>query len=353
MSSGSAAGPAGGPELVAVLPNHRFDEDALRRYLAGQIPGVAEGCIVRQFQGGQSNPTFHLQTPEAAYVLRKKPPGVLLASAHAVEREYRVMQALGPTDVPVPRMRLLCEDTGIIGTAFFVMDYLPGRIYTDRSMPGVDPAHRRATFMDMAAVLARLHRVEPGAVGLADYGRPTHYVARQIERWTRQYRATNLDPEPAMDHLIAWLERHPAIPDETAIAHGDYRLGNLIIDPAEPRIAAILDWELSTIGHPLADLAYCCIPWRLPPEQLGLLGLDVAGLPTEAEFVAEYCHHAGRPLPATLDYFVVFSLFRWAAIVAGVYRRALDGIAADPRAMQAGERFRTLARRAWAIAEAA
>ena len=345
--------PEGGPELVPVLPNHRFDEVALQRYLSGRLPGIEGGCTIRQFQGGQSNPTFHLQAPDAAYVLRKKPAGVLLASAHAVEREYRVMEALGPTDVPVPRMRLLCEDTDVIGTAFFVMNYLPGRIYTDRSMPGVDPAHRRATFMDMAAVLARLHRVEPGAVGLGDYGRPTHYVPRQIERWTRQYRATNLEPEPAMDHLIAWLQRHPAVPDESAIAHGDYRLGNLIIDPAEPRVAAILDWELSTLGHPLADLAYCCIPWRLPPAQMGLLGLEVEGLPSEAEFVAEYCRHAGRPIPKTIDYFVVFSLFRWAAIVAGVYRRALDGNAADARAAQSGERFRNLARQAWAITKTA
>ncbi len=343
----------GGPELVPVLPNHRFDEAALQRFLAGQLPGIEGGCVIRQFQGGQSNPTFHLQTPDGAFVLRKKPGGTLLASAHAIEREYRVMDALGPTDVPVPRMRLLCEDAAVIGTAFFVMDYQPGRIYTDRSMPGVAPAHRRAAFDDMADVLARLHAVDPAAVGLGDYGRPTAYVARQIDRWTRQYRACNLEPEPAMDRLIDWLERHAAVPDETAIAHGDYRLGNLIIDPAEPRVAAVLDWELSTLGHPLADLAYCCIPWRLPPAQMGVLGLDVPGLPTEAEFVAAYCARAGRPVPDDLDYFVVFSLFRWAAIVAGVYRRALDGNAADARAASSGERFRALARQAWAIAESA
>ena len=343
----------GGPELVPVLPNHRFDEAALQRFLAGQLPGIEGGCVIRQFQGGQSNPTFHLQTPDGAYVLRKKPGGTLLASAHAIEREYRVMDALGPTDVPVPRMRLLCENAVVIGTAFFVMDYQPGRIYTDRSMPGVAPAHRRAAFDDMADVLARLHAVDPAAVGLGDYGRPTAYVARQIDRWTRQYRACNLEPEPAMDRLIDWLERHAAVPDETAIAHGDYRLGNLIIDPAEPRVAAVLDWELSTLGHPLADLAYCCIPWRLPPAQMGVLGLDVPGLPTEAEFVAAYCARAGRPVPDDLDYFVVFSLFRWAAIVAGVYRRALDGNAADARAASSGERFRALARQAWAIAESA
>ena len=344
---------AGGAELVPVLPNHRFDEAALHRYLVDHLPGIEAGVEIRQFQGGQSNPTFHLQTQTGAYVLRKKPGGPLLASAHAIEREYRVMQALAPTDVPVPRMRLLCEDPAIIGTPFFVMDYRPGRIYTDRSMPGVDPAHRQAAFADMAATLAHLHALDPAAIGLSDYGRPTNYVPRQIDRWTRQYRATNLDPEPAMDHLIAWLERHPAIPDETAIAHGDYRLGNLILDPDQPRIAAVLDWELSTLGHPLADLAYCCIPWRLPPAQMGLQGLDIPGLPTEAEFVATYCAHANRPIPETLDYFVVFSLFRWAAIVAGVYRRALDGNAADSRATAAGTRFRDLARQAWTIAQAA
>ena len=338
---------AGGAELVPVLPNHRFDEAALLRYLG------MERCTIRQFQGGQSNPTFHLQTPDAAFVLRKKPGGALLASAHAIEREYRVMQALGPTGVPVPRMRLLCEDPAVIGTPFFVMDYQPGRISVDRSLPGVDPSHRWAAFADMAATLAKLHAVDPVAIGLGDFGRPTHYVARQIDRWTRQYRACALDPEPAMDRLIGWLERQPSVPDETAIAHGDYRLGNLILHETEPRIVAVLDWELSTLGHPLADLAYCCIPWRLPPEQSGLLGLEVPGLPTEAEFVADYCARARRAVPETLDYFVVFSLFRWAAIVAGVYRRALDGNAADARAASSGERFRGLARRAWAIAEAA
>ena len=344
----------GGAELVPVLPNHRFDEAAMVRYLAPLLPDIARGCTVRQFQGGQSNPTFHLATPDRAYVLRKKPPGTLLASAHAIEREFRVMQALAGTDIPVPQMRLLCEDAAIIGTSFYVMDYKPGRIFADRSMPGVDPAHRAASYADMARVLARLHAIDPAAVGLADYGRSGGYVARQIDRWTRQYRAARLEAEPAMDWLIDWLTAHLPPDDETAIAHGDYRLGNLILHPTQPRVAAVLDWELSTLGHPLADLAYCCIPWRLPPEQMGLLGLDVPGLPTEAAFVAAYCEAAGRPVPATLDYFMVFSLFRWAAIVAGVYRRALDGNAADAtRAQAAGTRFRALARRAQDIAMAA
>ena len=345
---------AGGAELVPVLPNHRFDEAAMVRYLAPLLPGVGQGCEVRQFQGGQSNPTFHLATPGHQYVLRKKPPGTLLASAHAVEREFRVMQALAGTDVPVPHMRLLCEDPGVIGTSFYVMDFMPGRIFADRAMPGVDPAHRTAAYTDVAHVLARLHAVDPVAVGLGDFGRTGRYVARQIDRWTRQYRAARLDAEPAMDWLIDWLTAHLPQDDETTIAHGDYRIGNLILHPTQPRVVAVLDWELSTLGHPLADLAYCCIPWRLPPEQMGLVGLDVPGLPTETEFVSAYCVAAGRPIPATLEYFMVFSLFRWAAIVAGVYRRALDGNASDAtRAQAAGTRFRALAQRAQAIAVAA
>ena len=340
------------PALVEVMPNHRFDEAALVRYLAGRLPGFAQDCVVRQFHGGQSNPTFHLATPDGAYVLRKKPGGKLLPSAHAVDREYRVLKALADTDVPTPKVHLLCEDPGVIGTIFYVMDYLPGRIYSDRAMPGVDAAHRRAAFLDMAEVLGRLHRLDPAAIGLADFGKPGNYVARQIDRWTKQYRAADLSEEPAMERLIPWLAAHAAVPDETSIAHGDFRLGNLILHPTEPRVIAVLDWELSTLGHPLADLAYACIPWRTSPEMQGIAGLDTPGLPSEAEFVARYCEVAGRPVPAGLDVFVVFSLFRWAAIIAGVYRRALDGNASDPSAVStAGERFRRLARRAWEIAD--
>jgi aminoglycoside phosphotransferase (APT) family kinase protein len=341
-----------GPALIEVLPNHRFDEAALVRYLGDRLPGFSRGCAVRQFQGGQSNPTFHLATPEGAYVLRKKPNGKLLPSAHAVDREYRILKALWPTDVPTPKVHLLCEDTDVISTMFYVMDYMPGRIYADRAMPGVDAGHRRAAFLDMASVLGKLHRLSPEAIGLGDFGKPGVYVRRQIDRWTRQYRSANLSEEPAMERLIPWLLERAAVPDETSIAHGDYRLGNLILHPTEPRVIGVLDWELSTLGHPLADLAYCCLPWRTGPELQGVAGLDTPGLPSEAEFVAQYCETAGRPIPANLDVFVVFSLFRWAAIVAGVYRRGLDGNASDPNAVAvAGEKFRRLARRGWEIAD--
>lgn len=348
-----AATQEGGPALVPVLPNHRVDEEALVRYLADRLPGFAEGCTVRQFQGGQSNPTFHLATPAGNYVLRKKPGGKLLPSAHAVDREYRIMKALADTDVPVPRVRLLCNDPEVIGTIFYLMDHCPGRIYADRSMPDVDPEHRRAAVQDMARVLGRLHRVRPNAVGLDDFGKPGNYVGRQIDRWTKQYRAANLDPEPAMERLIPWLaERVPAITDETTIAHGDYRLGNLILHPVEPRVVAVLDWELATLGHPLADLSYFLLPWRTSPDLQGIVGLDVPGMPSEAEVVAWYSEAAGRPVPADLGVFVVFSVFRWAAIVAGVYRRALDGNASDANAAAtAGDKFRRLARGAWEIAD--
>jgi aminoglycoside phosphotransferase (APT) family kinase protein len=340
------------PELVPVLANHRFDEAALARYLAKQLPDFEGGCEVRQFQGGQSNPTYHLATKAGAYVLRKKPGGTLLPSAHAVDREYRVMKALDSSGVPVPNVRLFCDDASVIGTVFYVMDYLPGRIYVERHMPGVDAGHRRATFDHMADVLARLHQIPPEQVGLGDFGRHGNYIGRQLDRWTKQYQAARLEPEPAMDQLMAWLVAHPAVADETTIAHGDYRLGNMIIHPTEPRIIAVLDWELSTLGHPLADLAYCCLPWRMAPDLQGVKGMDVPGLPSEAEFVARYCAQAGRPVPESLDFFIAFSLFRWAAIVAGVYRRALDGNAADARAEQAGIKFRRLARQGWEIADA-
>jgi aminoglycoside phosphotransferase (APT) family kinase protein len=337
--------------LVPPLANHRFDEARLAEYLAAEMEGFAGPLVVRQFQGGQSNPTYHLATPGAEYVLRKKPPGVLLPSAHAVDREYAVQSALAGSAVPVAPMRLLCRDESVIGTMFYVMDHVRGRVFADRTLRGVPPADRAAMYDDMNRVMAALHQVDWQAAGLAGYGRPQAYVARQIDRWSRQYVAANTGDVPVMDRLMEWLPRHAPATDETAIAHGDFRLGNLIFHPSEPRVLAVLDWELSTLGHPLADLAYNCIPWRLPVATDGLVGADAPGIPDEADYVAAYCRRTGRDGVPDLDFFIVFSLFRWAAIAAGVYRRALDGNAADARAMQIGDKFKVLAEAAWVLAQ--
>ena len=341
----------GAPNLVAVLPQHRFDEAALRHWMTAEVPGFAGPCTVRQFQGGQSNPTYALITEGCDYVLRKKPPGTLLQSAHAVDREVRVLRALAGSDIPVPNVRGFCADEGVIGTIFYVMDRIEGRVFTDRALPDIAPATRTAMLDDMNRVLARLHQVDWRAAGLEGFGRPENYLARQVERWSRQYVASRVEELPAMERLMAWLPAHLPAADETAISHGDYRLGNLLFHPTEPRIVAVLDWELSTLGHPLADLAYACLSWHLPPELEGLEGLDVPGMPDEAAFLAAYCRRTGRASVPDFDVFVVFALFRYAAILAGVYRRALDGNAADARGAEAGGRFRAFAERAWALAE--
>jgi aminoglycoside phosphotransferase (APT) family kinase protein len=346
-------------ELVPVLPAHRFDEAALVSYLRERLPGFDGDVQIRQFQGGQSNPTFHLHTAAGEYVLRKKPPGKLLPRAHEVEREHRVMAALADTDVPVPRMRLLCQDESVVGTAFFVMDHVPGRIYSDPDLRDSKPAHRAAIYEDLARVLAALHRVDWRAVGLDGFGRPEGYMQRQVALWTRQWQAARVEDMPTMDLLAQWLQQHLPPDDEPAcIAHGDYRLGNVLIHPTEPRIVAVLDWELATIGHPLADLGYTCLTYYLPPGFSGTTGvagedLTDTGIPDKQTFVASYCRHAGRELPESLDVFVVFSMFRSASIVAGVYRRGLDGNAADSRAgtSEFRERYRGLAQIAWALAQ--
>ncbi|ORW01416.1 phosphotransferase [Mycobacterium kyorinense] len=345
-------------ELVPVLPAHQFDEAALQRYLDGRLPGFDSGVEVGQFQGGQSNPTFHLTTAAGEYVLRKKPPGKLLPRAHEVEREHRVMAALADTDVPVPRMRLLCDDESVIGTTFFVMDYVPGRIFPDRVLRECTPEHRAAIYEDLARVLAALHRVDWRAVGLEGFGKPEGYMQRQVALWTRQWEAARVEDTSAMDQLARWLPEHLPPDDEPAcIAHGDYRLGNVLIHPTEPRVVAVLDWELATIGHPLADLAYACLTYHLPPDDAGgrsgVAGEDLTGtgIPDEDAFVASYCRHVGREVPASLDVFVVFSMFRLASIAAGVYRRGIDGNAADARAATFRERYRELAEMAWALAQ--
>ena len=345
------------PELVEVLPQHRLDDAALAalsiwlRPLLG--PAFDRRLTVRQYQGGQSNPTYHLATSAGDFVLRKKPPGKLLPSAHAVEREYRVMRALAGSHVPVPQMLGLCEDAAVVGTPFFVMRHVPGRLMGARFAQHGTLAERRALNADLVRVLAALHRVDWRAAGLEGFGRPERFFERQMARWGAQWDASRTAPMPAMESLRDWLPRHLPMAEEATIVHGDYRLGNTLVHPTEPRLAAVLDWELSTIGHPLADLAYLCIGHHLPAEEGGSDGLDLAaeGIPTQAECVASYCAHAGRPMPEDFDRYVVFSMFRLASICAGVYKRALDGNAADARALDFLERFRRIAESGWALAQ--
>lgn len=343
----------GAAELVPVLDNNRFDEAGVSRYLAERIPEFRGDCVIRQFQGGFSNPTFHLQTARRAFVMRKKPPGPLLPSAHAVDREYKVMKALQNTDVPVPRVHLLCEDESIVGTMFYVMDYVEGRVYTDRLLPGCTPAERTAMYESMNDVLAKLHKVDYAAVGLADFGRPTGYVARQVARWSKQYVVSCVEDTPAMNELMQWLPANLPAQDEAAIAHGDYRIGNLLFHPTEPHVVAVLDWELSTIGHPLGDLAYCCTAYHLSPDDGQGFAADrigALGIPSEAEFLEHYRLRAGRTGIEDWTFFIVFSLFRSAAILAGVYRRSVDGQGVDARMAAAKKTYQDIAARAWAIA---
>lgn len=321
-----------------IAPAQRFDQDRLEAWLRGVLDDFGTGLDVRQFQGGASNPTFLLTTGTAdgprRYVLRKKPPGELLASAHQVDREYRVMKALSGTGVPVPRMRALCEDPDVIGTAFYVMDFLEGRIFRDAALPGLEPAERAAIYDQLNATLARLHQVDYAAVGLGDYGRQGGYFERQIARWTKQYRGAETGPIPAMEQLIAELPGRIPADDEVCIAHGDYRLENVMFHPTEPRLIAVLDWELSTLGHPLADLAYNCFLWRSDSPGWGSLqGVDFAtsGIPTEREYVEAYRRRTGRGPIADWPFYVAFSVFRLASISQGVYRRVLAGVAASER----------------------
>ena len=337
---------------VEVRETHRFDVAALESYMKGHVAGFSGPLAVRQFQGGQSNPTYYLQTPQREYVLRRKPPGKLLPSAHAVDREYRVITALGQTDVPVPRTYALCEDPGVVGTPFFIMDCVHGRVITDARLPGLTPADRAVMYDAMSDVLARLHNVDYAAVGLGDFGKPGNYFARQIHRWTSQYRASETETIASMDRLIGWLPGHIPADDTTTIVHGDYRLGNMILHPTEPRVLAVLDWELCTLGHPLADVAYNCMPYHLSADVMeGFEGANLAplGIPSEETYLAAYCRRTGRPGIEDWDFYVAFSMFRLAAIAQGIMGRVLEGTANDPNARLRGERACPLADAAWAL----
>jgi len=325
------------PETRDIAPAQRFDVTALETYLAGHIDGFNGLEGVRQFKGGASNPTFLVIEKGGdgrLFVMRKKPPGRLLGSAHQVDREYRVMSALAGSGVPVPRMRALCMDDDVVGTAFYVMDYLEGRIFRDARLPGLSPAERTAVYDEANATLAKLHHVDYAAAGLTDFGRPGNYFERQIARWAKQYRGAETETIPAMEKLIETLPRH--IPDDgsVSIAHGDYRIENLMFHPTEPKLIAVLDWELSTIGHPLADIAYNGLLWHSMSEAWGNLdGVDFAtsGIPNEADYRAAYCRRTGRTSIPHWNFYLAFSLFRLAAIAQGVYKRILDGIASTDR----------------------
>jgi len=341
-----------------VQNRQRFDVGALDAYLRERLSGFRGPLEVEQFKGGQSNPTFLLKTPGARYVMRAKPAPAakLLPSAHAVDREYRVITALGGARVPVPRTFALCEDENVIGRAFYVMDYAEGRVLWDQSLPGMSRDERRAIYDEMNRVIAQLHGVDYKAIGLETFGKPGNYFARQLDRWSKQYRASETEQIEAMDRLMAWLPG--AIPpgDETTIVHGDYRLDNLVFHPTEPRILAILDWELSTLGHPLADFSYHCMSWHIPPAQFrGIAGLDLPGLgiPTEAEYVATYCRRTGRDRIGNWDFYLAYNMFRLAAILQGIMKRALDGTAASQQALDAGKRARPLAEMGWEYAQRA
>ncbi|MFN3858550.1 MAG: phosphotransferase family protein [Caulobacter sp.] len=342
---------AANPPVREVAPGHRFDPAPLEGWLKRHVEDFGEGMIVQQFQGGASNPTFLLTTDKGRYVLRKKPPGQLLASAHQVDREFRVMKAL-EGHVPVPRMRALCTDEAIIGTTFYVMDFLPGRIFRDATLPDLTPSERAAVYDELNATLARLHAVDYEAVGLGDYGRAGGYFERQVARWTKQYRGAETDPIPEMEALIEKLPARIPADDSVSIAHGDYRLENVMFHPTEPKLIAVLDWELSTIGHPLADLAYNGFLWRSHSPTWGSLdGVDFAtsGIPTEAEYVDAYRRRTGRAEIADWPFYMAFGIFRLASISQGVYRRTLSGQLASDRPAENGTPM--LARQALAILE--
>jgi aminoglycoside phosphotransferase (APT) family kinase protein len=341
---------------IAVREQHRIDEAKLASWMQAHVPGFRGPLEVDQFAGGQSNPTYRLRTPEAAYVLRRKPPGKLLPGAHAIEREARVMAALGQAGFAVPRVHALCEDDAVIGSAFFVMDLVEGRIFWDASFSEL-PREQRAAHMDaMNATLAALHRLDPARLGLADFGRSGGYVARQVARWSRQYLEDDAaGRHPAMDRLVDWLPAHLPIADEPAVVHGDFRADNMIFHPGEPRVIAVLDWELSTLGDPLADFAYHAMTYRMPRDILGgIAGIDPAsqGLPTEQEYVAAYCRRTQRQDIPDLDYYIAFNMFRFAAILHGIRGRALRGTAASNDAQKMGHLFARVADLAWTQAEA-
>jgi len=343
----------------AVAPQHAFDMDRLAGFMRENVQGFSGELQVEQFKGGQSNPTFRLSAGGKNYVMRRKPPGVLLPSAHAVDREFRVISALAKTDVPVPRAYVLCEDVSVIGTAFYIMDCVEGRILWDPALPGMNNAQRTAHFDELNRVIAALHCVGPSAVGLGDYGKPGNYIERQVGRWSKQYRAAETETIDAANQLMAWLPQHIPAGEEVGVVHGDYRFDNVIFHPTEPQILAVLDWELSTLGHPMVDFAYHCMTWHMGGGgSRGLANLDLPslGIPTEQQYLQTYLKRVGKTQSGAVSesdwtYYMVFNMFRLASILQGIMARALQGNASNAAALDAGKRARPLAEQAWALAQ--
>jgi aminoglycoside phosphotransferase (APT) family kinase protein len=336
----------------------RFDVGRLEAYLRKHAPGFAGPLVVRQFKGGQSNPTYLLETPLRRYVLRRKPPGKLLPSAHAVDREYRVIGALYAQGFPVAEPVLYCSDENVVGTPFFVMSYVEGRVFWEPQMPASHPAERAQVYDDMNATLARLHSFDPAAVGLGDYGRGENYVGRQAERWSKQYRASETETIDDMERLIAWLPAHLPPPQPPRLVHGDYRLDNIILAPDKPKVAAVLDWELSTLGDPLADFSYHLMQWHMPPSDAGtgsLLDLDLAalGIPTLDAYLDAYRARTGLDPRPDLAVYFAYNFFRLAAIMQGIAGRVRDGTATSQFAAAKAALVRPLAAKAWDFARAA
>ena len=335
---------------MAVREQHRFDVARLERYLNEHIEGFRGPLEVEQFKGGQSCPTYRLGAGGKHYVLRRKPPGKLLPSAHAVEREYKVISALQGSAVPVPKSYLLCEDESIVGTAFYVMSWVAGRIFWDPLLPELSPGERFAVYDDMNRVLAELHKVDAAKVGLAEFGRPGNYFARQIGRWWKQYKASETERIEELERLAVWLPENIPPGEETGVVHGDYRLDNMIFDAHAPRVVAVLDWELATLGHPLGDFTYNLLGWRIGGDLFrGVAGADLArlGLPSESQYIEAYCRRTGRPGIAHLDWYMGYNMFRLACILQGIMGRALDGTAASQHAIEQGKRARPMAEAAW------
>ena len=343
-------------ELTPVRSAHRFNQRALHRYMSANVENYRGPFSILQFEGGQSNPTFLLETNSTRYVLRKQPPGKLLPSAHAVDREYRVMQALQASSVPVPQMFVLCDDPTIIGTKFYLMEMVEGRLFTKTALPELTPADRKAIYMDMVRVLAALHQVDPQEVGLGEFGRSGNYFERQVSRWTKQYQASETETIDAMDALIEWLPEHIPATTKPVIVHGDFRLGNVLLAEDEPKVVALLDWELSTLGDALADLGYWCLEYygdnTSKTDMIAGTDPSTLNIPTEQELVKAYCKHTNRETISNWTFYIAYNMFRSAGIVQGVYKRGLDGNASSEKFMEYANAPRQRAEAAWNLIQA-